>query len=144
MYFKSYFYLLLILFLFIHCKSVTDKHDEGYYLMYEDHSNGYVYPQNGIFYKYLVKSYNERINVEEKLIELKEQNILVLDSWFREGLNGCSSPGSNSYSKTIYQPVFTVMLEKSNPEIENYDFELLDDPKPIPCGYIVERWILIK
>ena len=118
--------------------------NQGYFLIYEDHSGGYVYPQNGVFHKYVSKSFNERIDPLKTLNELKDHNILVIDSWFRDGMNGCSPPGSNSYTQTIYPPVFIVMLEKSNPDIESYDFEILEDPKPIPCGYVVERFVLMR
>jgi len=141
---KIYFYLSFILLFFMHCNNVTDTNDQGYYLMYEDHSGGYVYPSDGVLFKYSVKSYEERINALKKFSELKRQGILVIDSWFRDVLYGCSPPGSNSYTQTVYPPVLIVMLEKSNPMIGDYGFELLEDPKPIPCGYVVERFILIR
>ena len=134
-------YLLLAIFL-LGCENSLDSNHVEYYLISEDHSAGYIYPPYGIYYEYSFKSYEENINSIQLINDLKRDDILVLDCWFRRGMNGCTPPGSNYHTNTIYYPVFIVLIENFNLKMEDHNFATIKNPKPIACGYNVERYTL--
>jgi hypothetical protein len=146
-YMKRYYFIIslfaLIILIFVSCEGTTEELGSTYTMTLENHSQGYTYPP-GYYYEYKVATYDDRVNPLEIFNLLKKENIVVEEAWYRQYLNGCQPPGSTGITRTIYPNVLIVRLANSNKDIVNYKFVGLKLPQPIPCGYKVRRYQLVK
>ncbi len=110
----------------------------------ENHEAGYVYPDYGVFYKYGVSAYNERISSPvDTLKMLFHQGVKIKNGWYRHYLNGCQRPGSDFTTTTIYPTVFIIQASQEDSLLNEHGFFKMDDqPQPIVCGYNVTRYHL--
>lgn len=116
-----------------------------YQEIYEDHSNGYTYPDSGFYYQYKFSHYTDKIqNVNKMLHQFLDKGIVVFNAWYREGINGCVLPGG-ARTKTIYYPIFLIMTKEEYPDLKNRNFYQVFSPGPIGfCRKPVLRYYLVN
>ena len=114
-----------------------------YAVVSENHAGGYTYPPTGAYYEYRFASYNEEIqDVKSKLIELSENGIVVHDAWYQQGDAMCVPTDGTKGMNVIVMPKFIVRLKQQTQAMQSHNFDLLQKPASIFCGYYVKRFHL--
>lgn len=141
---KVFFTLIItVLIHILGCQNSTTTTNEipEYVITDEDHSQGYTFPSQGIYYEYSFSSYTEHIeNIEEFLIDLHYEGIIIIDSWYQGGSSMCVAPGDSTGATVIVEPRFIILLENENITFHNFSF--VENPSYIFCGYYVKRYTL--
>jgi hypothetical protein len=135
----------IFVFLMIACqKQITNPKEKPIYTVtFEDHTSGYSFPSDGVYYEYPFSSYTEKIeNGEEFLINLYNQGIIIIDAWYQAGSNMCVPPGSDIGMTVIVEPRFIILLESKDNSVAYYNFQQVESPSSIFCGYYVTRYTL--
>ncbi len=105
---------------------------------------GYTYPPTGAYYyEYRFSSYDDEIqDVKSKLIELYGEGIVVLDAWYQQGDTMCVAPDGKKGMNVIVMPQFIVRLKQQAPAMQAHNFDALEKPTSIFCGYYVKKFHL--
>jgi hypothetical protein len=108
---------------------------------YIESMSNYQFPE-GMYYYYDFSSLYETINVQSELERLRKNFVFVYEAWYRGPRNGCSPPGSNWTTTTMYKARLVVYMPIKNDKILDENYKIQTSPSKIPCGYNVYHYFL--